>query len=201
MISLRGTSAPPRVLIITPGPTEFDDQGRIKGSLDVPMTDDGSRQVDELIDDIGDLDVKTIHTAPGESCRDTADRLASRQSGRGREVRVKVVENLRNVDHGLWHGKLIDEVKRQHPKTYRRGQESAEEICPPGGEPVAEAKQRVAAAIRRLAKKASGPVVVVLPNPLAAIAGRDLAGGDGPVDLWTSERDHAAFHWFELAGR
>ena len=198
MLLLRSPAAPPRVLIVTPGPTKFDDQGRIKGSLDVPMTDDGSRQVDELLSDIGALNVKTIHTAPGESCRDTAARLAHRQSASGRDVKVKIVDNLRNVDHGLWHGKLIDEVKRNHPKTYRRGQEAADEIVPPGGEPIAQAKQRVGQAIRRLAKKASGPLVVVLPNPLAAIAGQDLAGSDAPVDLWTSERDHAGFQWFEV---
>ena len=29
--------------------------------------------------------------------------------------KVRELEGLANLDHGLWHGKLIDEVRRSHP--------------------------------------------------------------------------------------
>jgi broad specificity phosphatase PhoE len=96
-----------RVLLIRPGATDFDDQGRIKGSLDMPMSERGREQVTSLTEQLAEFQVKTIYAAPCESARETAHRLAQ-----NRAVPVKVVEAFRNVDHGLWHGKLIDEVRR-----------------------------------------------------------------------------------------
>ncbi len=43
---LRPTRGAGRVLLIRPGATDFDDQGRIKGSLDMPMSERGRQQVD-----------------------------------------------------------------------------------------------------------------------------------------------------------
>ena len=101
------------VLLVRPGATEFDDQGRIKGSLDMPMSQRGREQVTSLTEQLAQFRVKTIYSAPCESARETAQRLAH---GRD-DVRIKVVDAFRNIDHGLWHGKLIDELRRNHPRS------------------------------------------------------------------------------------
>ena len=93
---LRSTPAS-RVLLVRPGATEFDDQGRIKGSLDIPMSDHGRQQVTSLTKQLAEVRVKTIYTSPCESARETAERLAQ-----GRDVRIKVIDAFRNIDHGLW---------------------------------------------------------------------------------------------------
>ena len=41
-----------RVLLIRPGATDFDDQGRIKGSLDMPMSERGREQVNSLTEQL-----------------------------------------------------------------------------------------------------------------------------------------------------
>lgn len=187
------------VLLIRPGATDFDDQGRIKGCLDMPMSDSGRAQVSSMVEELADFQLKTIFTAPCESARETADELAMRfaRAGRG-EVRVKVMEAFRNVDHGLWHGKLLDELRRNNPKIYRRGEETPDTIQPPGGESIVQAKHRAMKALQKLVKRSSGRVVaIVVPDPMGELIRNMLEGNEELVNLWKYEIDHARWDLVE----
>jgi len=186
-----------RVLLVRPGATEFDEQGRMKGSLDMPLSPLGVEQAQSLADELADVRVKTIFTSPCESARETAERLARAQRGAGKDVRIKVIDAFRNIDHGLWHGKLIDEVRRNHPKVYRQGSEDPESFCPPGGEPVGEAKGRVLKALRKCLRKAREDVVaLVIPDPMATVV-QSLLSGNDLKSVWKSETDSATYSMIE----
>ena len=180
------------VLLVRPGATEFDDQGRIKGSMDIPMSDHGRQQVASLAEQLAEVRVKTIYTAPSESARETAQRLAQ-----GRAVRIKVVDAFRNIDHGLWHGKLIDEVRRNHPRVYRQGQDSPTDVCPPGGESIRDAKARVIKAVRKVVRKSGDEVIaIVIPDPMAWVV-ESLLSGQELSDLWKAETDSGRWELIE----
>jgi broad specificity phosphatase PhoE len=181
-----------RVLLIRPGATDFDDQGRIKGTLDMPMSERGLQQVSSLAEQLSEFTVGTIYSAPCESARETARQLAE-----GREARIKVIDAFRNVDHGLWHGKLIDEVRRNHPKVYRQGQDSPSDICPPGGESIRDARARVIKAIRKVVRKnGSGVIAIVIPDPMAWVV-QSLLSGAELSDLWKAETDCGSWDLIE----
>ncbi len=183
-----------RVLLIRPGATEFDEQGRIKGSLDMPLSDRGRSQVASLAVELADVRLSTIFTAPCESARQTAEELA-----RGRDIRVKTVGCFRNIDHGLWHGKLIDEVRRNQPRVYRTGMESPDELCPPGGEAIRDARLRVDRALRKVMRKGRETVVaMVIPDPLAAVV-HGVIRGEELQNLWHFETDNGRWELLEAA--
>lgn len=182
------------VLLIRPGSTEFDNQGRIKGSLDMPMSEEGFRQVDLISEAVVSFRPRVIYTAPCESALQTAQML-SRVAG----SKVKVIDAFRNVDHGLWHGKLIEELRRNHPKLYKRGQETPEEICPPGGESFRDAKVRIEKDLQKVIKKAGGQLVaIVIPDPMAQIVYHILSGQRWS-GLWDAETDTADWQLIEPA--
>lgn len=186
-----------RVLLIRPGATDFDDQGRIKGSLDMPMSQRGRDQVTSLTEQLAEFDVKTIFVAPCESAMETAQRLARRRQDEFQPVRIKVVDAFRNVDHGLWHGKLIDELRRNHPRLYRQGQASPADICPPNGESIRDAGARVIKAVRKVLRKSGDEVVaIVIPDPMAAVV-QSLLSGVELSDLWNAETDSARWELIE----
>lgn len=191
----RVTKPMPRVVLIRPGATELDDQGRMKGSLDMPLSHSGREQVERVASELDALQLNEIVSAPCQSAVETASRLA-----RDRGLKVKVVECLRNVDHGLWHGKLIEEVRRTQPKVYRQGQECPWTLCPPGGETIQQAAARVEKAIRKLLRRAGrGSIALVLPDPMASIV-QSLLEGDQLRDLWKSETDTAQWELIEAVG-
>ncbi|MGB1926785.1 MAG: histidine phosphatase family protein [Rubripirellula sp.] len=182
-----------RVLLVRPGATEFDEQGRMKGSLDMPLSNKGREQADFLAEQLDQFELHTIYTAPCESAKETAERLT-----RDREdVRIRVVDTLRNVDHGLWHGKLIAEVQRKLPRVYRQGQASPTDICPPGGESIRDARRRVLKAVQKILRKSGDEyVTIVIPEPLASVV-HSLLNGEEVLDFWGAETDSGRWELIE----
>lgn len=162
----------PHIYLIRPGCTDFDEQHRIQGTLDLPLSSRGEEQVARLVETIAQSPIDIIYTSPCEPARSTAAAL-----GAARGAPVKEVENLNNVNHGLWQGLKVDEIRRKHPKVFKQWQESPEAICPPGGETLAEAVERVRKALEKPLKK-KGNLAIVAADPLAAIIAAVVRGTD-----------------------
>jgi probable phosphoglycerate mutase len=171
-----------QLLVIRAGCTEYDQQGRIQGTLDIPLSEDGRREADQVIDELRAEKIDAIYTSPCQAARHIANAL-----GETADLKPKVLEQLHNLDHGLWQGMLVDDVKAKQPKVYRQWQEQPETICPPQGETVRAAKVRVAAALLKLLKKHKSArlVAVVVPEPLASVV-RHVLRNDELGDLWHS---------------
>ena len=182
------------VLLIRPGATTFDIEGRIKGALDIPLSDEGLAQVETLAQDLAAKDLDVLYVAPGESAKQSAEKIAEVNS-----VRQKTIDCLRNLNHGLWQGKLVSEVKRLQPRVYRQFQENPTDVCPPDGETVQEAINRVQGSIARLLRKhRRGRIGIIVPEPLAAIV-RSVLTGKPLGDIWQSELDFGTYEAIQFA--
>lgn len=176
------------VLLIRPGSTTFDQEGRIKGSLDIPLGDDGHEQATKLAQELADVKLNCLYVAPCESAMHSAAKIRENNS-----CKHKVLDCLRNLDHGLWQGKLVAEVKRLQPKVYRQFQEHPTDVCPPEGETVQQAFDRVKATVDKLKRKhRSGRIGILVPQPMAAVIRCALIGGS-LGDLWQAELDFGTF--------
>lgn len=171
-----------RILLIRSAATDFDEQGRIKGTLDLPLSDVGTAQAERLTAEVQGVQFDLLYSSPCRCAVETANRLAT-----SRRMKVKQLADFQNVDHGLWHGKLVDELKQTQPRMYRQLQEHPETVCPPEGEPLGMAQARVKVAVDRLLRKhRSGTIALVLPEPLFSLAQHILAPGE-LGDLWKAE--------------
>ena len=149
------------IALIRPGATDYDAQGRIRGTLDLPLSDAGEAEVRRIVAELREPGLETIYASPDQAAWQTASSIAEALG-----ARLKKLEQLRNLDHGLWQGMLVEEVKRKQPKVFRQWQEQPETICPPEGETLGEAQERVQASICKMVKKQkSGRIglVSVLP--------------------------------------
>lgn len=157
-------------IVIRPGETEFDREDRIQGSLDLPLTPDGRRQVADVIDQLRSEPLDVIYASPSQPARATAE-LISDALG----VPLKELDGLANMDQGLWQGMLLSDLKRKHPRVYKQWQDSPESVCPPAGETCEVVAERVARALRKPMKK-GGTFAVVVSEPLASLVSALLAG-------------------------
>jgi broad specificity phosphatase PhoE len=182
-----------RFVLIRPGSTEFDEQGRIKGTLDMPLSAGGAGQVARAVIELNGMALDCIYTSPCQSAQQSATLLAV-----GRDAKVKVLDKLENIDHGLWHGKLIEEFRQRQPRLYRQGQDNPESLCPPGGEALSAAKERVAALVAWMNKKhRQGVVALVVPEPLASVV-RCVLEHSGLGDLWKAECDAGQWELIDI---
>ncbi len=173
-----------RIVVIQPGSTDFDEQGRIKGSLDLPLSLNGAGQVARTAEQLATEPIEAIYASPSQSAMQTAQSIAE-----NRKLRVRRVQQLRNLDHGLWHGKLIDEVKQNQPRIYRQGMENPAAFCPPEGESLASVRQRARTVLAKLMKKhKTGTVALVVPEPLASLVRGILRDGE-LQNVWKAEQD------------
>lgn len=158
------------VVLIRPGSTDFDEQHRIQGSLDLPLNARGEQQVADIVEQLRGVPLEVLCTAPGEPARSTAEAV-----GRNLAVSVKKIEALRNLHQGLWQGLQIDDLRRKHPKVFKRWKDSPETIRPPEGETVDEALGRIRKALHKPLKRKSSFGVVV-SEPLATLVRCVLQG-------------------------
>ncbi|HVC95566.1 MAG TPA: histidine phosphatase family protein [Pirellulales bacterium] len=177
-----------QIVLIRPGATDYDQQGRIQGVLDVPLCDAGAHEAARISGEIQSLGVEVVYASACERAMQTASAVAAALG-----VKVKRMEKMQNLDHGLWQGMLIEEVKRKQPKVYRQWQEQPDSICPPEGEMLIQARDRVRAAMAKLLKKhKQGVVALVVPEPLASLVREHLDVGD-LGDLWRAGIEHGTW--------
>jgi probable phosphoglycerate mutase len=176
-------------LLIRSGITEYDQQGRLQGTLNIPLCEDGRQDVEKLVDQLRGQKITAIYSSPTQSAEQTADVL-----GQALDLKVKTIDKLENLDFGLWQGMLVADVKAKQPKVYRQWQEQPENVCPPQGETLSSAKQRVSEALAKLIKKqkADELFAVVAPEPLASII-RNVIRQDAWEDLWQCRNGKP--HW------
>lgn len=156
--------------VIRPGETDFDTQSRIQGSLDLPLNEAGSRQVQEIIEQLGNTPLEVIYTSATEPARSTAKQIADHFG-----LPLRTLDDLENLDHGLWQGMLVKDIRRKHPRVFKQWRESPEAVCPPKGETCPEAHARVQRALRKPLRKQK-PFAVVAPEPLATLVASVLRG-------------------------
>lgn len=167
------------IVLIRSGRTEYDCQGRIQGTLDVPLSEDGRREAEACAAELAarGATIGALYAGPCRSVQETAEILAERL-----KLRVKTIDALQNVNQGLWQGMLFDEVKAKQPKVYRQWVAAPETVCPPDGETLQEARQRVQKALAKLTKKhKSGAIALVLGQPLANVVRCLLRDAQGPA--------------------
>lgn len=158
----------------------------------MPLSASGIEQVHRIASEIAKLPISTVYCGPCESAQSTAKEIAEHT-----RAKWKVCDCFRNLDHGLWQGKLIEELRRQQPRLFKQLQENPRSFCPPGGETVAEAEARVEKLIVKLCKKHSNETIaVVIPEPLASLIAAKLKETD-LGDLWKSECDNGSWEMID----
>jgi len=172
-----------KLLLVRTGSTDFDRQRRIQGTLDVPLNDDGQQEAARAGEELRSQPLEVVYTAPCKAAEQTAQRIAEACG-----AKTKKLEQLKNLDHGLWQGMLVEDVKAKQPKVYRQWQEQPETVCPPSGETLNSAKKRLQQILNRLAKKhKEGTIGIVASEPLASLICQVLRQ-DELGDLWNARQ-------------
>lgn len=158
-----------QVVLIRPGATVYDEQNRVQGILDIPLSERGQGDVAVMAESLARLvdssPLRALYCGPGESVTRTAEIV-----GRSLGLRPKRIDDLRNLDHGLWQGLQIDEIKRRNTKLFRQWIDDPETICPPRGETVECARERIKAALKPVIRRHQGEAIgLVVGEPLARL--------------------------------
>jgi broad specificity phosphatase PhoE len=182
-----------QIVLIRPGSTDYDVQQRIQGDLDIPLNDQGTAEAMQTAEHLRDKEIEMVYTPVSQPSLQTAE-IIKRALG----IKLKKIDRLTSLNQGLWQGLLVEEVRHKQPKVYRQWQEQPENVCPPEGEMLSEADDRVRAALVKLLKRhKEGVIGLVVPEPLLSLARRFLTRGE-LGDLWKAPNGHGRFEVLAL---
>lgn len=184
-------SADIQVVLLRSGRTEWDEERRLQGRTDLPLSsaghEDSIAEVRSLLADPEGTAPGVVYAAPDEACQATATLLCE-----GADARLRTEDDLVTMDLGLWEGLTEAEVQARFPSACRQWKEQPSCIHPPEGEPFEEARQRIGLALGRLLEKANGKPVGFVLRPLPYAIATCWLTGRPDSDIWTIIDDEPA---------
>lgn len=119
---------PDSLIVIRAGATDYELQGRIRGSVDIPLCPAGVAEAELAAAQLTGSSASAIYTSQ-ERCAVETGRII----GRALSLKPRGVSNLQNLDQGLWQGLLVDEIRRKQPRLYRQWQDNPWAVGAPRG--------------------------------------------------------------------
>ena len=182
-----------RLLIARHGATPNNAQARYTGQSDVALSPLGERQAEALAHALADEHLECIVASDLRRARATAEAVA-----RYHNLALQMDADLREIAMGEWEGQTYAEVMEHSPDLMTRWQADAINVAPPGGETIAEFRDRLERALDRWhAAYPQGTVLWVTHGGAVGVLLCHLLG----MDLhrrWQFRRDNAALTEVEI---
>ncbi len=160
------------IALVRAGATSYDEQKRVQGILDIPLSDRGRDECHRLAQSLQVIDFDALYCGTGESVEQTAEILA-----RTLGLRPRRLDELHNLDQGLWQGLQFDEIRKRNLRLFRQWLDDPRTICPPQGETVEHALIRLRDGLRPVLRRhRNQTIALVVPEPLAQIVSAYLKG-------------------------
>jgi len=158
-----------RIVMIRHGETEGESSIRYHGSGDVPLSDEGRRQVRRSASELAHEPIDLIVSSPLRRAFEGAQLLA----GSGT---IRLEPDFCEVDFGRWEGMTAEEIQASDPVLYQDWQAGAEGFLFPGGESRARFRERVHRGLDRLVRGAETHVLLVSHKGVIGAIAETLSG-------------------------
>jgi probable phosphoglycerate mutase len=177
-----------KVALIPCGTTDWDDDGRLLGRVELALNEAGQEQCAQWAQSLTPLGLQRIFHAPDSLATQTAAALARQLS-----VPTKALEDLSEVDIGLWAGLTESQLKTRYASAHRELREAPLNVNPPGGESLSDAARRLSTCIRKQIRKKNGDGAIgVVVRPFSFAMTKCALEGQAPTNVWeTARRAHA----------
>ena len=182
--------------LLRAGETSWDQEHRIVGATDLPMTELGTDSV-----------AKAVHEGTFENpfalvlvSDEEAATVAAKMLPRGGETKIKKVPELANVGLGLWEGVLERDLEERNPSNYNQWRDHPERITPPEGESLLDAQSRLIRSMRKQIVKCKGsrPNIAIVLRPLAWALVRSWLRNEPLSSFWNQLQAPVSVEHYEL---
>ena len=175
-----------RVVLIRHGETEWNREGRIQGyHADSPLTASGHAQAHLLAERLASEAFDALHSSDAGRTRQTATPICAATG-----LEVVYDATLRERNYGLFEGRTYREVEREYPEAFQKFRTRDPYYVPPNGESAVQFRDRVVAALERIAEGAAGGVAVITHGGVLGMMYRHVTGT--PLDSKRSYSLHNA---------
>src|SRR5688572_21291643 len=160
------------ILLIRHGETLWNQQGRMQGQQDSPLTPTGLNQARQLAKRLKDVAFCALYSSDLGRAHQTARCIADAS---GHEVIADA--GLRERDFGIFEGLTNHEIELRYPADYELFAKRDPHYVMEGGESAAQFRRRAVGTLERIAAKHPGETIVVVSHGLVLDAVYRTASG------------------------
>ncbi|HRL75332.1 MAG TPA: histidine phosphatase family protein [Candidatus Accumulibacter phosphatis] len=168
---------PTRIYLVRHGATDLTADDRFAGSFDVPLSDEGRRQVACLAERLKPKKLDAVYASPLRRTMETARTLALPHG-----LEPTAEPGLREIDYGHWEGLPRAEVAGTFQAEYAIWQEDPFVIAPLGGESGVNVLNRALPAMRAIVERHCHGTVLLVSHKgtnrllISSLLGFDMRG-------------------------
>lgn len=178
-----------RLLLVRHGETEWNREGRFQGQIDIPLNENGRRQGSQAAEF---LKHETIDAAVSSSMsrpKETAELILQHHP----HVTLQTTEDLWEIGHGLWEGKLESEIKAEYADLLQQWQTKPEVVQMPEGENLNDVWQRAVKGWNAIVQAAApGSTTLVVAHDAINKAILCYLAGLQPASFWNFKQGNGA---------
>ncbi len=146
-----------RLYILRHGAVEIPDPKPFIGQMELPMTDEGRRQIERSARWLKEREISHIVSSPVGRCKESADIIAQELGG----VEIEIVRQFQEINLGKWQGMTVADVQRFFPGAYEARGRNLDQYRPAGGENFQDLQVRVHPAFINLTRTKEGNIAIV----------------------------------------
>ena len=148
-----------RLLLVRHGESVWNEEERIQGQQDIPLSENGRRQAMALGERLRDVKIDACFSSPLKRATETAELILKAS---GNSLPIVTLPELMERNFGEWEGKCVADLKVESADDFARWVAAHYLPAPPKGESIEELLKRVKKGLERiLAEVSDGTVLVV----------------------------------------
>ncbi len=183
------------IILVRHGETELNASETFRGRVDVPLNETGHKQAGLLAEYLAAEKIQVIYSSPLMRAVTTAEAVATPQ-----KIKVNVTESLNDIDCGAWQGLTLEDVKKNYGAVYRDWAENPGQVKIPGGESLADVRERAMPFVWDVTKRfGEGKVALVSHRAVVKVIICGLLGLDNSF-FWSFKLDTASITRFRFDG-
>lgn len=137
-----------RLILVKHGQTNWSKENRVQGALDIPLNSEGKKEAEGISRELSKFKIDAMYSGPASCSFATAHEIAIPH-----KLKVKKIDALKELNHGVWQGLRINDIKKRYKKQFNIWKASPASGRPPKGESISVAYDRAVSAMHKIIDK------------------------------------------------
>lgn len=151
-----------RLYLIRHGETQGADKKRYKGHIDVPLSENGIKQMERLAEHIS---AEATSKLSAVYCSDLSRAIKSAEIiAEPHSIKPVVFKDLRERNFGIWEGMSFDEIKEKYPEEFKAWVSNPLKFSPMQGESTIEVKDRALKVLKGVLEKHKDESIAIVSH-------------------------------------
>jgi broad specificity phosphatase PhoE len=174
------------------GETDWNKRQVFRGRLDIQLNQTGKEQARAVAKALRGINMAAIYSSPLSRALETAKVISGYLN-----LEPQVDDGFVDFDYGDWQGMPHREVEKHYPDLYKKWHEEPHKLTMPGGESLADVRDRSTQALNKLLSKHGNQTLAIISHRVVNKVLLCAVLSLGNAHFWCVKQDTCAINVFD----